>query len=252
MTEQMHAPTQGAQQGVQQGVQQVASEAKDKAADTAQHVSERAGETLSAGKSAVAEVADTATEKGQEVAREVGRQARDLAAEARTQLKEQAGQQHRKVVEGLRSLAEQLDSMAGSAESDGVAGEAVCQARDRVRSVADWLQDRDPEGVLDEVRSYARRRPGAFLLGAALAGVVAGRSIRGIVANHAPSTDEGQGGGAELVAAAGSGMPALPTAPETANPVGHQLMTPHGVGQFSDAQTAEMSLTSGYSSPVVR
>jgi hypothetical protein len=46
------------------------------------------------------------------------------------------------------------------------------------------LQNREPADLLEEVRSYARRKPGTFLLGAALAGVVAGRLTSGIKASH--------------------------------------------------------------------
>jgi hypothetical protein len=55
------------------------------------------------------------------------------------------------------------------------------QAADRADRVADWLGEREPGDLVEEVRSLARRRPGAFLLGAALAGVVVGRLTRGVV-----------------------------------------------------------------------
>ena len=41
------------------------------------------------------------------------------------------------------------------------------------------LDGREPSQILDDVRAFARRRPGAFLLGALAAGVVAGRITRG-------------------------------------------------------------------------
>ena len=49
-----------------------------------------------------------------------------------------------------------------------------------VESFAGKLQNREPAELLDEVRSFARRKPGLFLLGAAAAGVVAGRLTRGV------------------------------------------------------------------------
>ena len=45
------------------------------------------------------------------------------------------------------------------------------QASGMVESFADKLQNREPAELLDEVRSFARRKPGLFLLGAAAAGV---------------------------------------------------------------------------------
>ncbi len=74
--------------------------------------------------------------------------------------------------------------MAGSSEQNGVASDLVGQAADRTHGVADWLDGRQPEDLLDELRRLARRRPGAFLIGALAAGVVAGRLTRGAVAAH--------------------------------------------------------------------
>ena len=54
---------------------------------------------------------------------------------------------------------------------------------------ANWLQNREPADLLEEVRRFARRKPGVFLLGAAAAGVLAGRLTNGVRAAH---TDSGQ------------------------------------------------------------
>jgi hypothetical protein len=244
MSEQIHAAA--------QGVQDLSNQAEDTAAQAAQNIGERVGETVSAGKEAVSEVVETATDKGQEIAGEVRRQARDLAGEARSQLKEQAGQQHRKVVDGLRSLVSELDSMAGRESSGGMAGEAVCQARDRLSSLADWLQDREPEGILEDVRNYARRRPGTFLFGAAVAGVVAGRTVRGIAANHSSNGSSAQNAGAPAMGAPGVESAETAAPATTTSAVGYQPTTPRDVGEFSELQTREMSTTSGYSSPPLR
>jgi len=53
------------------------------------------------------------------------------------------------------------------------------------------LQNREPADLLEEVRSFARRKPGLFLLGAAAAGVLAGRLTSGVKAAH---TDSGTSG----------------------------------------------------------
>jgi hypothetical protein len=51
----------------------------------------------------------------------------------------------------------------------------VQQVADGGRQVADWLDHRGLDGVLTEMRSFARRRPGIFLLGAGVTGFVIGR-----------------------------------------------------------------------------
>lgn len=153
--------------------------AKDKAAQTAQ-----------AGKQAVGEVAHTATDKAKDVATETKRQARNVMGEAQSQLKDQAATQHRNAVTSLRSLADELQSMSERSEQSGLAGDLVGQAGERAHSVASWLDAREPGDLVDEVRTFARRRPGAFLLGALAAGVVAGRLTRGAVAAHSDDADQ--------------------------------------------------------------
>ena len=148
----------------------------------------QAAEAASQGKEAAGQVAQTAVEHAQEVKQETVRQARDLVGEARQQLSEQAGTQHRNLVGNLRSLSSELGSMADNSDSSGIAGSLVSQARGRVDGAANWLDGREPGDLLDEVRTFARRRPGMFLLGALAAGVVAGRLTRGVVAAHQDSS----------------------------------------------------------------
>ncbi|MEK8109106.1 phage holin family protein [Micromonospora sp. M12] len=62
----------------------------------------------------------------------------------------------------------------------------------RRQQAAGWLDEREPGEVLDEVRTYARRNPGTFLAGAAVAGLLVGRLTRGLTA---PASGNGQGGG---------------------------------------------------------
>ncbi|WP_460528354.1 hypothetical protein [Flindersiella endophytica] len=56
-----------------------------------------------------------------------------------------------------------------------MARDVVQQVADGGRQAADWLDHRGFDGLLTEVRSFARRRPGTFLLGATVAGFMIGR-----------------------------------------------------------------------------
>jgi hypothetical protein len=159
---------------------------------TVQVAREQATEVGHSAQQAGQHVAQTAAEQAKEVASEAGRQARDLVGEARTQVREQAGTQQQRAVESLRALAGELRQMAGKSEQSGMATELAHTASDRVEGLAGWLDGREPGAMLEEVRSYARRRPGTFLLGAALAGVVAGRLTRAVAAKHG---DSGSGSG---------------------------------------------------------
>jgi hypothetical protein len=127
------------------------------------------------------QVAGTAAEQAANVAQEVKTQARDLIGEARGQVQDQARNGQQKTAEGIRALSQELREMADGAQQSGTVSEVARQAADRADRFAEWLGQREPGDLLDEVRSFARRRPGAFLVGAALAGVVVGRLTRGAV-----------------------------------------------------------------------
>ena len=128
------------------------------------------------------QVASTAKEQVQEVASEATDRARDLAGEARTQVRQQTDQQRERLAGTLHQLGDELGSMAGRSESSGVATEVARQAADRVHSLGTYVEQHEPGDLLNEVRAFARRRPGTFLLGALAAGVVAGRMTRGVKA----------------------------------------------------------------------
>lgn len=150
--------------------------AKDEAADVTRHAADSAQN-----------VAETARTEAANVAAEVKTNARDLMYKAKSDLTEQAGTQQQKVAEGLRSVAGELHSMAAASDQPGVATDLVRQAAERSSAVASWLDNRDPGSLLTEVKSFARQRPGTFLLLAAGAGVLAGRLSRSLSAG-APET----------------------------------------------------------------
>ena len=126
-------------------------------------------------------MAGTASEQATQVTREARRQAKDLLGEARQQVTEQARTGQRKAGDGLRALAGELHEMADGGQDHGPASDLAKQAAGRVDDIAAWLDRREPGDLIDDVRNLARRRPGAFLVGAAIAGVLAGRLTRGVV-----------------------------------------------------------------------
>lgn len=130
---------------------------------------------------AAGQVAGTAAEQARNVAQEAKAQARDLVGEARGQVQQQARNGQQKATDGIRALVRELREMAEGGQQSGPASEVARQAADRADRLADWLGEREPGDLIEEVRSFARRRPGAFLAGAALAGVVVGRLTRGVV-----------------------------------------------------------------------
>ena len=124
-------------------------------------------------------VGGVGAEEIQNVASEAKDQARNLINEAMGQVSEQTSTQRDRLVDTLQSLSSDLDQMASSSDSSGLASELARQGAERARALSLRLDGRDPSDLLDEVRSFARRRPGMFMLGALAAGVVVGRLVRG-------------------------------------------------------------------------
>jgi hypothetical protein len=158
---------------------------RNEATDVAQHAREAGGQ-----------VTQTATEQTRQVAAEAGRQARGLLDEAQGQVRDQASAQQQNAARQLRSVADEISQMAEGGGTSGVATTAARQAADRLHRTASWLEQREPADLLDQARSFARRRPGAFLIGAAVAGLAVGRLTRGLVADHQDQQEQaGSAGG---------------------------------------------------------
>ena len=136
-------------------------------------------------------VAGTAADEAGNVKQEVKHQARNLAGEVRSQLRSQVSTQQERAAGGIRSVSDELRSMADSSSSQGVASNLVSQAASRAGDVAGWLEGRDPSAILNDVKSFARRRPGVFIAIAAGTGIVIGRLARSLAGGNddsAPGT----------------------------------------------------------------
>ena len=84
--------------------------------------------------------------------------------------------------------------------------------------MADRLNSKGFDGVVDDVQAFARRRPGAFLAIAAATGFVAGRLFRGAQASSSsdtssPRAPEREGGQGEDVLALSGTDRTPPTSP---------------------------------------
>lgn len=180
-------------------------------------VKEEAGDVARTAADSAQSVAETAKTEAANVAAEAKANAKDLLYQARSDLTEQAGAQQQKVANGLRSVSDELHAMARASDQPGVATDLVRQAAERSSSVASWLDGRDPGSLLDEVKSFARQRPGTFLLLAAGAGVLAGRLSRSLSAG-APESGTNYAGAR---GARPSGTDSYGTDPYSAGPGGY-------------------------------
>lgn len=176
-------------------------EAKDKAKEVAGTAKGEAKNVADTAVSSGRQVAATAQDEARNVAAETKQQAASLLDTVRTEVAEQASTQQGRIAEALHSLSKELGSMASSSQESGPLTDLAHQASRKGGEIAHFLQDREPSDVLESVRSYARRRPGTFLVLCGLAGVVAGRLTRSTVANRTSldtKDDSGARGDREL------------------------------------------------------
>jgi hypothetical protein len=155
--------------------------------DVKAEASRLAGQASEAG-SHVAQVAKDETKR---VASETGTQVKNLVQNAGQELRDQAATQQSRVAEGLRSVGSELNGMAENSESSGMARDLVQQVAQRANSAASWLDAREPGSLLEEVKSFARQRPGVFIAVAAGAGLLAGRLTRALVQPAESDTTSG-------------------------------------------------------------
>jgi hypothetical protein len=188
--------------------------AQPRAEETASTAADEGRHVAGVAKEQTAQVASDAAGAAKNVANDVLRNVSDAA-------REQSGTQRDKLVGTLSTLTHDLSSMADQAPS-GLAGDLARQAADQARSLTSRLENRDPGEILDDVRRFARRRPGVFLLGALAAGVATGRLLAGArdgiagAEAAAPSTSLRPNGTSDPGAAPTSAPPAyVPDGPET-------------------------------------
>ena len=144
---------------------------------TAEQAKETATTAVDEGK----HVAGIAADEVKGVASEAMGQARgvvdDALGEVRGQLDDQGRQQKDRLAGTLATFGGDLGRMAEG--GSGLAADLAHELADRTQSLSRHLDGREPTELLDDVRRFARRRPGTFLLGALAAGVVVGRLVRG-------------------------------------------------------------------------
>jgi F0F1-type ATP synthase membrane subunit b/b' len=142
---------------------------------------ERAQQAASTAADEGKHVAGVVAEEATSIADEAKDHARNLVSEARSQLQGQVDDQSRQqkdmLVGTLSTFGDDLASMAQN--GSGLAADVAHQVAERANSLSRHLDGREPSDLLDDVRRFARQRPGTFLLGALAAGVIVGRLARG-------------------------------------------------------------------------
>ncbi len=212
-----------------------AQTAKHAATQTAQTAQQEVATVSSQAASAASDVVGTTKEQVSNVAGEALDQVRDLTDQVRGQLSEQAGKAAAQLAQAVRSLAEELHQMSEhQGESHGAASQAAQTLSERGHRFADYLENREPESVVADLRGSAARRPGGFLLGAVVAGVLTGRLVRGGRAAAADTTS--------------TSVPTTPSVTPTSTTVvsGGYVPVPVAEDPYGTLPPVSDPLTSGY------
>lgn len=136
----------------------------------------------SGGSSGGEKVGATVQQTGQEARHLVDEgkeQLRSLSGDARTAMRERVDERTSTIAASLAGIADDLDTMAGATEHEGPLPTAAHQLAGVARNTSRRLEEGGAEGVVDDVRDYARKHPGVFLGVAFGLGIVAGRLLRG-------------------------------------------------------------------------
>ena len=217
-------------------------------ASKSQAAKEEASNVAGEAASAAQGVAQTAKEEAAYVASEAKSNAQDLLHQAKSGLTSQAGTQQQKAAEGIRTISSQLHSMANAPEQQGVASDLIRQAASTTSSMASWLENREPGDLLGEVQRFARNRPGAFLLVAAGAGVLAGRLTRGLTAGAPEAQGAVQGVSPQRSV---QPQPVAPLHPETVYAAGtDDLFDEPAVGTRAPVSTSTLPGGTAVDSPL--
>jgi uncharacterized protein YjbJ (UPF0337 family) len=141
---------------------------------------EQGQETAERAASEASHVPGAAKEQARQLTEEVASQARGLVDQAKSELRDQGRSQADQVAHAIRRVSDQAGALAaGRVDEAGNVADYVRRAGDQVGRVADRLDRRGVDGVLNDMQEFARRRPAAFLLGCAAAGFATGRLLRG-------------------------------------------------------------------------
>jgi len=176
---------------------------------------ERAGQVAGTARDEAQNVAGDVRQEASAVASEAATQAHNVLDETRSAIRSQARQGAERTAGAIDNLGSQVRALAsGDREGAGELGRYADEASERLHALAQRIGSRGFDGLVDDVQSFGRRRPGVFLAVAAASGFAAGRLFRGAQAASSSSSEPattGSGNAARTPASAGTYAPAVPT-----------------------------------------
>lgn len=164
---------------------------------------------------------DTAVEHVGAVTEEAKAKATDVVHDVRRELETQGDAQAKRLATVLRDAGRQLQDMADGAEA-GPVGQVTRQLASGTERFAGRLEHGGLQGVGEDLRGFARRQPGLFLVAAGVAGFVVTRMLRSASSAQPAPGPWSQSSGA----ISGAGSASLPTPAEGENEVATVATTP--------------------------
>jgi hypothetical protein len=137
-------------------------------------------QTAQAARAKAGAVAGTVKEETKNVAQEAQAQTSSALHKVQDDVRTRANDEATKFAQTLHATSRQLQSMAGAAGDDGVASSLVREGANATERLASRLDQGGVDAVMADARAFARRRPGAFLLGAVTVGFLTGRLVRNL------------------------------------------------------------------------
>ena len=157
----------------------VASTASEEGQEVARHARDQGQEVASVAGEQSREVAGLVRDQATQLTQELSSQGRTLYEETRQQVAEQADVQAQALAQTLHRWGSETQALVEGRPADaGTVGMYARQCADQLYRAASEIEIRGASGLVEEVQGLARRRPGTFLLGAALIGFGGGRLLR--------------------------------------------------------------------------
>ena len=144
--------------------------------NTAQQARQAAASVAEDASSHARDVAQSVRSEARSVTRDAREQATDVLQSARSELRAQASEQAKNLSATLEDFGRQLGDMAGGGgDPESQMAQLARSAADTLSQRARSLEEQGIDGVLDDVKRFARNRPGAFLVSSLAVGFAIGR-----------------------------------------------------------------------------
>lgn len=222
----------------------------DESTGVVDQVAQTASTAVESAKRETSDLVESGMDQARDFADEALDQARDLLSEARSEVRERASEEGAKIAAALDATAKQLQSMAAGADDPHhPIVEATRQAANRTQAMADRLSSGGVDGLMTDVKRFARQRPVLFLGGVVGIGVLAGRVLRNADRSRLTEAASPSGNGNSAGNSAGNGADdggapaAVRPAPAPAMPTPVMAMSGDGSGLVPE--TTPLPVTGG-------